>query len=438
MVACILAGGEGKRLSPLTAHRAKPAVRFGGSYRLIDFSLSNCINSQIRKILVFTQYKALSLERHLRQGWSFLSAPPDEYVLSLPPRQHVGFGRYRGTADALYQNLSTLERIEPSAVLILGGDHVYYMNYRYLLDLHQECQADVTVATFPVPSQQACQFGILSVDRFGTVTSFEEKPTAVSVPFPGGSPVLASMGIYVFTFEILRKVLLEDSHERSTHDFGRDILPSMLGRYRMAAFPFVQQMGKEPAYWRDVGTIDAYWEAHMDLLGPHPHLHLEHAQWPLHTAHTPRPSTAFLAPGDVRSSGEGRVINSLIAQGCMLQGGRVERSVLSPRVCVEPGAEVEESILLDDVSVGRQARVRRAILDRGTVVPPGACIGYDRATDAQRFTVSAAGITVVGHAELGGCSDRKQARDPSTRSETPSKSTLKRLQVLHRNASAPC
>jgi len=337
VMACILAGGEGKRLRPLTAQRAKPAVRFAGSYRLIDFSLSNCINSHLWKILVFPQYQAPSLEHHLRKGWSFLSAPLGEYVRSLPPQLQVDPHGYRGTADALYQNLATLDRLDPRAVLILGGDHVYYLDYRDLLAFHQACQADVTVGTFPVPAQHAHHFGIVTVDPRGMVTAFVEKPTAVRVPSTGDAAVLASMGIYVFSFEVLRTVLLEDSHVSATHDFGLDILPGVLGRYRVAAFPFVQQMGAEPAYWRDVGTLDAYWEAHMDLLGPQPRFHLDHRHWPLHPTHTPQSATALLSPGEVRSDGDGRVMQSLMAQGCLLQGGRVVRSVLSPGSALRRG-----------------------------------------------------------------------------------------------------
>jgi glucose-1-phosphate adenylyltransferase len=252
VVACILAGGEGKRLWPPTAHRAKPAVRFGGSYRLIDFPLSNCVNSTIRKILVFPQDKALLLERHLRRGWTFLSETVDEYVLSIPPQQRVGRFRYRGTArgtaDAVYQNLGTLEHIAPDYILILASDHVYHMDYCHLLQCHQEAHADVTVATFPVPRPQACRYGIVSVDACEVITAFQEKPADLGALGLGRTPVLASMGIYLFSFKVLREVLCEDAQQRSAHDFGHDILPGLFGLYRMVSFPFTEGIDGTPAY----------------------------------------------------------------------------------------------------------------------------------------------------------------------------------------------
>jgi glucose-1-phosphate adenylyltransferase len=398
IVACILAGGEGTRLFPLTVHRTKPAVRFGGSSRLIDLTLSNCVNSDIRQILVFPQHQARALEDHLRQGWSFLSQERDAYVMSIPPQ--VGPRRYRGTADAVYQNLSILERIDPAHVLVLGSDHIYQMDYRHLLQFHQARRADVTVATFPVPRHQASQFGMVTADALGEVTAFLEKPRHES-SLPTGDPaVLASMGIYLFRFSVLREVLGEDAQRRSTHDFGREILPGMLGRYRVAAFPFVEGIAKAPAYWRDVGTIDAYWEAHMDLLGPRARFQMDRPQWPLRSTHAQAPPTLSGSPGDLGAGQGGGVTNSIIAQGCRLQGGRVDRAILSPDVWIEAEAEVQESILFDGVHIGRGAQVRRAILDHGTVVPPGARIGFDLAADGDRFTVSDGGITVVGYAPM--------------------------------------
>jgi glucose-1-phosphate adenylyltransferase len=399
VVACILAGGEGKRLRPLTAHRAKPAVRFGGSYRLIDFPLSNCINSTIHQILIFTQYKAPSLERHLRRGWASAYEASDAYVLAIPPQQRMGRRWYRGTADAVYHNLSLLERIAPDYVLILASDHVYRMDYRALLRAHQETHADVTVATFAVPRQQACRFGIVTADQRGDITSFLEKPTAPHTLASGPGTVLASMGIYAFTFEVLRGVLQEDARRPSAHDFGRDILPGLLGRYRLVAFPFMEGIGKELAYWRDVGTIDAYWQAHMDLLGSHPQFRLDQPEWPLHTAPAQEPPTIVLTPSQLRAAG-GWVTNSVIAPGCVLMGDRIERSILAPEVCIHAGAEVTESILFDGVRIGQGAKIRRAILEHGVVVPPGTCIGYQSAADERRFTVSEGGVTVVEYPSL--------------------------------------
>jgi glucose-1-phosphate adenylyltransferase len=399
IVACILAGGEGTRLLPLTVHRTKPAVRFGGSYRLIDLTLSNCVNSDIRQMLVFPQYQALALEDHLRHGWSCLNQERGAYIRSIPPPR-VEPRRYRGTADAVYQNLSILECIDPAHVLILGSDHIYQMDYRRLLQFHQTRGADVTVATFPVPRHQASQFGIVTADALGEVTAFLEKPSHES-SLPTGDPaVLASMGIYLFRYAVLREVLGEDAQRRSTHDFGHEILPDMLGRYRVAAFPFVEGIARAPAYWRDVGTIDAYWEAHMDLLGPHARFQLSPPQWPLLATPVQGPPITFGSPGNLDSGQVGRVTNSIIAQGCQLQGGCVNRAILSPGVWIEAEAEVQEAILCDGVHIGRGAQVRRAILDHGSVVPPGTRIGFDLAADGEQFTVSDGGITVVGYAPM--------------------------------------
>ena len=395
VVACILAGGEGKRLFPLTAQRAKPAVRFGGSYRLIDFPLSNCVNSDIRKILILSQYKAHSLEPHLRVGWSFLRPELGDYLASIPPQQ-LGRIRYQGTADAVYRNLPSLDRAAPAYVLILASDHVYRMDYRRLFRFHLEQGADVTVATFPVQRHRAHQFGIVTADGRGNVVSFLEKPKHISA-LPGGiSSMPASMGIYLFTYDILRQVLLEDSRRSSMHDFGGEILPRMVGEYRVAAYPFVEGIDQEPAYWRDVGTTDAYWEAHMDLVGPHPRFRLEHPDWPLHTASANRQPSAVFAPGNLDNGKEWRGAHPLITKGCTIRGGIVDRSILSPGVYVDAEAEVLESVLLDGVRIGRGAKIRRAIIDQGTTVPPGTRIGYESSHDRKRFPVSDAGITVMG------------------------------------------
>ncbi|MBI2902316.1 MAG: NTP transferase domain-containing protein [Candidatus Methylomirabilis oxyfera] len=401
VVACILAGGEGRRLLPITAHRAKPAVRFGGCYRLIDFPLSNCVNSGIRKVLVLSPSQSLSLERHLQEGWTSLCPRGDEYVLSIPPPNRTGLISYQGTADAVYQNLSTLGRIGPEHVLILASDHVYHMDYRRLFDVHLEHGADATVATFPVTRETAHQFGIVTTTRRGRVTSFLEKPKDAGA-LPGGAPsVMASMGIYLFRFDVLRDVLLENSRDGFTHDFGGEILPQMVGRYRLVAFPFVKGIDTEPAYWRDVGTIDAYWEAHMDLLDPRPPFRFQHPEWPLHTAITSGTSAAFIAVQDLGNGQEWRDTRALIAKGCSLSGAFVDRSILSPGVCIDPEAVVEESILFDGVRIGRGAKVRRAILDRGTTVPAGARIGYGSVADGKGFHLSERGVTVVGYTPTG-------------------------------------
>jgi glucose-1-phosphate adenylyltransferase len=371
-------------------------VRFGGSYRLIDLTLSNCVNSDVRQILVVPQYKAGSLEDHLRQGWSCRNQEPDAYVLSIPPPLREGHMGYRGTADAVYQNLSLLERMASAQVLILGGDHVYHMDYRHLLQFHQARGADVTVATVPVPRDQASQFGIVTANPRGEVTSFLEKPREVNALPIQAPSVLASMGIYLFRFAVLREVLREDAQRRSTHDFGHEILPGMLGRYRVAAFPFVEGIDKAPAYWRDVGTIDAYWEAHMDLVGPRARFQVSPPHWPLRTTPVHAPPITVVALGDCGTGHAAGVTHSIIAPGGRLLGGRVDRAILSPGVWIEAEAEVQESILCDGVHLGRGSRVRRAILDCGTVVPPGVRIGFDQAADGAQCTVSDGGITVVG------------------------------------------
>jgi glucose-1-phosphate adenylyltransferase len=397
VVACILAGGKGTRLWPLTANRAKPAVPFGGSYRLIDFPLSNCVNSTLGKILVLPQYKASSLEGHLQQGWAFLCEALDDYVLFIPPQPRMGQRCYRGTADAVCQNLRTLEHMAPDYVLILASDHVYRMDYRRLLSYHQDRHADVTLATVTVPRWQACHFGIVTANGRGEVTAFHEKPTDLRSLAFGPAALLASMGIYVFSFEVLQAVLREDAEQQSGHDFGDDILPAMLGHYRMVAFPFVEGVDEEPAYWRDVGTIDAYWQAHMDLLGPQPRFHLDDPEWPLYTAQGQVPPTIVLTSSDPRAGIPGWVANSVVVKDCVLLAGRVERSILGQGVCIEAGAEITESILFNGVRIGQGARLRRAILEHGVVVPPGTCIGSQPTADEAHFSVSAGGITVVGY-----------------------------------------
>jgi glucose-1-phosphate adenylyltransferase len=311
IIACILADEEGTQRFPLTVDRAKPAAHFGGSYRLIDQTLSNCVNSDVRQILIFPQYQAQSLEDHLRQDWSFLSQGHDAYVMSIPPPR-VGHWEYQGTADAVYQNLSLLERINPTHVLILGSDHVYHMDYRSLLQFHQERGADVTVAIFPVPRHQASQFGMVTTNPLGEVTSFLEKPREVSTLPPDAPTALAAMGIYLFRFAALREVLGEDAQRQSTHDLGREILPGMLGRYRVAAFPFVEGIGEAPAYWRDEGTIDTYGETHIDLVSPRADFQLSQPRGLLRAAPAQGTDITFRSPSNFGTGQEGGVTHTLI------------------------------------------------------------------------------------------------------------------------------
>lgn len=319
IIACILTDEEETHPFSLAVDRAKPANRSAGSYRLIDLSVSNCVHSDIRQILVFPQYQTQALEDHLHQGWSFLSQGRDAYVMSVPPPPREGPWEYQGTADAMYQHLSFLERINPTHVLVLGSDHLYHMDYRHLLQFHQERGADVTVATLPVLRHQAPQFGLVTADPLGEVTSFLNEPSQGS-PLPPGAPALrASMGIYLFRFEVLREVLGEDAQRPSTHDLGRAILPGMLGRYRVAAFPFVEGIGMAPAYWRDGATIDTCWEARIDLLGPQADFQLSQSQGPLGATPTQGPTITLEFPRDLGSARREGVTNTLTHRDACFQ-----------------------------------------------------------------------------------------------------------------------
>ncbi|WZO98587.1 glucose-1-phosphate adenylyltransferase [Isosphaeraceae bacterium EP7] len=399
VMAIVLAGGKGTRLEPLTRDRAKPAVPFGGIYRIIDFALSNCINADIRKILVLTQYKAVSLSRHIDQGWRFLTRELDEYIEVIPPQQRIAEHWYQGTADAIYQNVYTIEKAAPRDTLILGGDHIYKMNYAEMIAFHRENRADLTIACLPVPVSQAREFGVMSVDASGRVTGFLEKPENPR-PMPGTTDqVLASMGIYVFATDVMYEQLFQDAakKESSQHDFGKDIIPGMLENSRVFAYPFRDANRKVAAYWRDVGTLDAYFQANMDLISVDPILNLYDRVWPIHT-HQP----AYPPPKFVHTEGDrrGAAYNSIVCQGAIVSGGQVFRSILSPGVRVNSFALIEDSILFDGVEVGRHARVRRAILDKDVRVPPGFDIGWNRELDLARgLTVTEEGITVVAKSE---------------------------------------
>ncbi len=395
----VLAGGRGERLYPLTRDRAKPAVPFGGLYRIIDFTLSNCLHSELRHIFVLTQYKSLSLERHLHLGWSLFSHAVGEFLITLPPQQRVDEHWYRGTADAIYQNWYSIERFaldhgKPKSILILAGDHVYKMDYRVLLRFHEEKQADLTVAVISVPLAEAAgKLGVLAVEAGGRVVRFEEKP-AEPMPAPDNpSACWASMGIYVFNPEVLWRRLHEDAQDpSSSHDFGRDVITKMVGEDRVYAFPFELGNRNDVPYWRDVGTLDAYWEAHMDLVSVVPKFNLYDRSWPIHTYHEPWPpaKTVHEEPGRT-----GMAVSSLLSPGCIISGSQVVRSVISPGVKVNSYAYVEESVLLSGVEVGRGARIRRAIVDKWVKIPPGMEIGHNLEEDRKRFTVSEGGIVVI-------------------------------------------
>jgi glucose-1-phosphate adenylyltransferase len=383
----------------LTRDRAKPAVPFGGIYRIIDFTLSNCLNSDMRKILVLTQYKAVSLNRHIDQGWKFLSREFDEYIEVIPPQQRIAEMWYQGTADAIYQNVYTIEKAAPRDTLILAGDHIYKMNYAEMIAFHRERRADLTIACLPVPRAQAREFGVMDIDHAGRVLSFLEKPR--DPPGMPGNPSMsmASMGIYVFATDVMYELLFQDAakKEASSHDFGKDIIPGMLASSRVFAYPFRDENRKQAAYWRDVGTLDAYFQTSMDLIQIDPILNLYDRNWPIHTYQPPMPPPKFVHTDPDR---RGAALNSIVCQGAIVSGGQVYRSILSPGVRINSYALVEDSILFDQVEVGRHARIRKAIIDKDVKIPPGFDIGWNRAADLARgLTVTDDGVTVVAKSE---------------------------------------
>src|SRR6266853_3606834 len=393
-ISIILAGGMGSRLHPLTAERAKPAVPFGGRYRIIDFTLSNCLHSGLRRVLVLTQYKSHSLQKHLRDGWSIYSAEVGEYVTPVPPQMRTGESWYSGTADAIYQNLYLLERSGAAYALILSGDHIYRMDYAALLQHHHDSGAEVTVACLTVSLEQASSFGVMTVDAGDRIVSFHEKPEHPrSIPGDAGG-ALASMGVYVFSMSLLAELLHEDHRADSTHDFGRDILPSMLSRHRVIAYRFGGTSGRVTAdrYWRDVGTIDAYYEANMDLLRPVPAMDLYQRDWPIRTYEGQHPP-ARSVPG--RSGREAEIVNCMLASGTLIVGGTLRHTILFPNVRIEEGAVVENSLLFHGVTVEEGAQLQRCIVEKHVTIPAGERIGFDRARDADRFTVSDSGIVVI-------------------------------------------
>jgi len=391
----ILAGGAGARLHPLTAERAKPAVPFGGKYRIIDFTLSNCLHSGLRRILVLTQYKSHSLQKHLRDGWSIFNPEASEYITPVPPQMRTGGSWYAGTADAILQNLYLLERSNATHVLILSGDHVYRMDYAALLHFHRDQGAELTIACMQVPLAEASGFGVMSVDPAQRVREFHEKPEQPQA-LPGDPDhALASMGIYVFDMGLLCRELKFD-HElaASSHDFGKDIIPRLIAEQRVFAYPFGGERGRvtPDRYWRDVGTVDSYYRANMDLLLPVPPINLYQPDWSIRTYPGQYPP-ARMVPGVL--GGTGQFDNSLICGGAVISGGTVRHSILSPRVSVADEAVVEDSILFDGVEVGAGAVLRRCIIDKEVRVPPGQKVGGNPAADSARFTVSENGVTVV-------------------------------------------
>jgi glucose-1-phosphate adenylyltransferase len=398
VLAILLAGGAGERLYPLTKHTAKPAVPFGGVYRIIDFTLSNCINSNVRRVFILTQYKALELTRHIRDGWTILSPELGEYIEVIPPMKRVHEDWYLGTADAVFQNVESILAEDPEYVLILSGDHIYKMNYHEMLEWHCHHDADITVATVQVAPEEAGRFGIAEIDTSYRIVGFEEKPQhgcpKRSVFHP--EMVSASMGIYVFNTRILLEALREDAEcAHSSHDFGRDVIPRWIERARVVAYDFRDLNHPHAArYWRDVGTIEAYYEANMDLVSVTPEFNLYDRKWPLRTKPLQLPPAKFVFAEEGRRMGV--AIDSIVSGGCIISGGRVIRSVLSPGVRVNSYCEVESSILMHNVEIGRYSRIRRAIIDAGVKIPESTLIGFDPEQDRARgYFVTDSGIVVV-------------------------------------------
>ncbi len=397
VLAILLAGGAGERLYPLTRDTAKPGVPFGGAYRIIDFTLSNCINSDIRRILILTQYKSLDLIRHIRDGWNILASELGEYIEVLPPMKRVSEDWYQGTADAVFQNYPSIEAESPKQTMILSGDHIYKMNYREMIEWHNRHHAHITIATIQVKPEDAERFGVAEIDEDYRVVGFEEKPKHGNPKRSRFDPsmVSASMGVYVFDTQVLLRALHEDSQDpHSSHDFGKDVLPHNLGKVRVVAYDFHDMNAKQVRYWRDVGTLDSYYDANMDLVDVVPEFNLYDSRWPIRTRATQQPPAKFVFAQEGRRMGV--AVDSIVSAGAIVSGGRVLHSVLSPGVRVNSYCEVEYSILLPGVEIGRYSRVRRAIINTGVKLPESSVIGFDLEADrAKGYHITENGIVVV-------------------------------------------
>jgi glucose-1-phosphate adenylyltransferase len=391
----LLAGGAGERLYPLTRDRAKPAVTFGGNYRIIDVTLSNCINSDLRKVYILTQYKALSLNRHIREGWgSVVARELGEFIEILPPMKRVSENWYLGTADAVYQNIYSIGSEQSKYVLVLSGDHIYKMNYQLMMDHHHSTGADVTLATILIDPSETRHFGVMEIAADGRITGFQEKPKVTDLRSPYNPEMVSgSMGVYIFNTDVLLPVLLKDAEDPgSSHDFGKDILPRILDQYKIYAYNFIDENMKEAQYWRDVGTLEAYYEANMDLVSVSPVFNLYDKHWPIRTHQRQYPPAKFVFGEPGRT---GAAIDSIVCPGCILSGGSVRNCVLSPDVRVNSYTSVESSIIFSHVNIGRHCRIRRSIIDRDVHIPEGTVIGFDPEQDAKNFVVTESGITVV-------------------------------------------
>jgi glucose-1-phosphate adenylyltransferase len=391
----LLAGGAGERLFPLTRDRAKPAVPFGGHYRIIDITLSNCINSGLRKVFILTQYKALSLNRHVREGWTGIVAQElGEFFELLPPMQRTGANWYMGTADAVYQNIYSIGSEQPKYMIILSADHIYKMDYSRMLEYHKETKAECTLAVLPISPDEVSRFGVVEVGTNGEITGFLEKPATTTVRSPfNPNTVDASMGIYIFNTEVLLKALIADAEDPdSKHDFGHNILPNMLGKKKMMAYSFVDENKKEALYWRDVGTLDAYYDANQDLCSVSPIFNLYDRSWPVRTRVRQYPPAKFVFGEPGRT---GSAVNSVITAGVIISGATVSNSVLSQDVRVNSYSDVDSSVIFSHVNIGRHCRIRRAIIDRDVHIPEGTVIGYDQVEDKRRYFVTPSGLTIV-------------------------------------------
>jgi glucose-1-phosphate adenylyltransferase len=398
-LALILAGGRGSRLKHLTKWRSKPAVPFGGKFRIVDFPLSNCINSGIRRVGVLTQYKAHSLLLHIQRGWNFLRGEFGEFVELLPAQQRIESSWYEGTADAVYQNLDILRSHNPDYVLILAGDHIYKMDYGTMIAEHVESGADMTVGCLTVDLESAKEFGVMTVDGENWVSEFSEKP-ADPKPIPGHDNLaLASMGIYVFNRKFLFEQLIRDADTpQSSHDFGKDIIPRVIAKYRVLAYPFTDSSSGKQAYWRDVGTIDAFWTANLELIGVTPPLNLYDRSWPIWTYQEQLPPAKFVFDDEER---RGMAVDSMVSGGCVISGAKVTNSLLFSNVRVNSYSSVNQTVVLPDVNIGRNCRINKAVIDRGCDIPEGTIIGEDPTADAERFYVSEKGVVLVTPEMLG-------------------------------------
>ena len=389
----VLAGGQGERLYPLTRDRAKPAVPFGGNYRIIDFALSNCINSGMRRILVLTQYKSFSLQRHIKSGWDIFNPVMGEYIDVIPPQQRSVKRWYQGTADAIFQNIYVLEQERPRYVVILGGDHIYKMDYAKMLDFHVRNNADMTMSCTQVPREEATRLGVAGADSSNRVFQFVEKPKNPPPIANDPERSYASMGVYIFSTDVLVRRIIEDVKQDTEHDFGKNIIPKMVKNGdRVFAYPFVDENKKSDVYWRDIGTLDSYYEANMDLVAVSPLFNLYDDEWPIHRRSQPGPpaKTVFNEPHRT-----GMATDSLLSTGVIISGARVERSIVGPRSFIHSYSHISDSILFDDVEIGRHCIIRNAIIDKHVKIPPHTNIGVDPDFDRQRFTVSDAGVAIV-------------------------------------------